>query len=229
MRPAAGMSRTIIASLVLFLALTGCKKNDEQKETGGPTAPVSVLSAPAEISAQESQQTLPSGAMKGLSVHTVPSVAQTEELPDMVTIEGTDISVRMSHRMRTLPGWTQKFPQFYKAVNDCLMQIDGGAAYASDVSDNDDGMVRAVVTGLDNHAYVCVIPAAGGKAANLREIETAPTGQILFYPRSGGRPFVDNPACYEMEAVVARPGGLIGWIAFHKSSCALAPAQPVTP
>lgn len=220
MRAVAGVKHTIIASLVLFLALTGCKKNDEQKETGGPTAPVSVLSAPAEISAQESQQTLPSGAMKGLSVHTVPSATPAEELPDMVTIDGTDMSVRMSHRMKTTTGWTQKFPQFYKAVNDCLIQIDGGAAYATDVSAHDDGIVRAIVTGLDNQAYVCVIPAAGGTAASLREIEENAAGQILFYPRSGGRPFVDNPECYEMEAIVARPGGLIGWLAFPKANCA---------
>ena len=221
MRPATGMNRTIIASLVLFLALTGCKKDNDQKETGGSQSPVSVLSAPAEITQQEELQTLPSGAMKGLSVHTIPAQPKSAPLPDMIAMAGTDMSVRMSQRMRTTPGWVQDFPDIYKPLHDCLEQADGGAAYATQAVINSVRM-NAVIVGLDNNVYECQINMGGSDTASLKQSDEPVPQDILFYPRASGRPFTDNPQCFEMEAVVARPGGLIGWLAYPKATCIMA-------
>lgn len=216
------MKHPVTTVLVLFLALTGlaltgCKKDNEQGETGGSASPVSVLSAPAEISAQEEMQTLPSAAMKGLSVHTIPTTPTAAEMPDMVHIAGTDMSLRMSQRMKTTQGWTQKFPSLFHHIQNCLAAADGGGAYISNVTETGDE-INIEMTGLDNMGYNCRI---ADSTPTLTETGEATNGSVLFYPREGGRPLVNNPQCYDMEAMVARPQGLIGWLAYHKADCAI--------
>lgn len=203
-------------------ALTGCKKDQNEPEAGDVSSSASIISVPAEITAQEEQATRPSADMKGLAVHIVPAESPITALPDMVPVQGMDISVRISPRMKNTAGWTQYFATLYKPVNDCIDRVDGGAAYVASVKQDGSSGLHVQIVGLDNHTYSCRIPVAGGRASAIEETEQdAVIDGAAFYPRSAGRPLTDNPQCYAMESVVARPGGLIGWLAFPLPDCAI--------
>ena len=207
---------------VCGLMLTGCKKDKEKSEAGDISSPASVILVPEEVSPSEGQATLPSADMKGLSVHTIPRPSDSPSItiPDMKPVSGMDMSVRVSQQMMKALGWTQNFATLYKPVNDCLEQVDGGAAYAANVTETNQDIAVQMV-GLDGHWRECRITAAGGRALSMTTIDEQPEAGPLFFPRSAGRPLLNNPQCYSMEAVVARPGGLIGWLAYAAPDCRL--------
>ena len=212
---------SFVLLVLSLLALTGCKKDHEQTEAGDETSPASVISAPMEITPQEEQATLPSAEMKGLSVHTIPMESPIVAMPEMKPVAGMDMAVRLSPRMLKTPGWTQRFAEFYKPVHDCLMQVDGGGAYVSAVKEDSSTQLLINIVGLDNHWYECNINKAGGKPDALHETEETPIDNAAFYPRTAGSPRTNNPQCYTLESVVARPGGLIGWLAFRIPDCVI--------
>lgn len=224
------ISTSSFVLLVLsLLALTGCKKDHKQTEAGDGSSPASVVSAPMEVTSQdppeitpqEEQATLPSAEMKGLSVHTIPAESPIVVMPEMKPVSGMDMSVRLSSRMMKTPGWTKRFAEFYKPVNDCLMQVDGGGAYVAAVKEDTDAQLIINIVGLDNHWYECRIGMAGGKPDSLRETEESVTDNVAFFPHTAGSPLTNNPQCYALESVVARPGGLIGWLAFRIPDCVI--------
>lgn len=212
---------SFVLLVLSLLALAGCKKDHKQTEAGDEKSPASVVSAPVEITPQEEQATLPSAEMKGLSVHTIPSESPVITVPEMKPVAGMDMSVRLSPRMMKTPGWTKRFAEFYRPVNDCLMQVDGGGAYVAAVKEDTGSQLIISIVGLDNHWYECRIGMAGGKLDSLRETEESVADNALFYPRSAGSPLTNDPQCYALESVVARPGGLIGWLAFRKPDCVI--------
>lgn len=227
MTDASGKNRRLcaIAMLLVFplcnLGLTACKKDNEKSGAGDHASLASVVSAPAEINALEAEASLPSGEMKGLSVHTIPTPAESPviPLPEMKPVAGTDIFVRMSQRMVQNPGWTQRFPELYKPLLDCLEQVEGGAAYAAGVTEESAQLLLVKIVGLDNHGHECRITKTGGQALSITPVETLDESGPAFYPRFAGKPLTNNPECYIMEPVVARPGGMIGWLAFKKDNC----------
>lgn len=211
---------TIFVLLVLSLCgltVAGCKK-DNSKTEAGEISPASALSVPAEISADESFATQPLGNMKGLSVQTPPADTPPVALPDMKLVKGMDVSIRVSQRMITTPGWTQNFAALYKPVSDCLEQADGPAAVA-DVTADSPHLFSVILAGLDGSWQSCQITDAGGQALSLKPISQPLQNSNTFFPRVAGKPVLDDDDCKIMEPVVARPGGLIGWIAFSKPDC----------
>lgn len=220
-RYARASTSSFVLLVLSLLALTGCKKDHKQTEARDESSPASVISAPMEITPQEEQATLPSAEMKGLSIHTIPAESPLITLPEMKQIAGMDIAVRLSPRMLKTPGWTQRFAEFYKPVHDCLMQVDGGGAYVAAVKEDSNAQLLINIVGLDNHWYECRIGMAGGKPDALRETAETPTDNAAFYPRTAGSPRTNNPQCYALESVVARPGGLIGWLAFRIPDCGI--------
>ncbi len=220
---------SFVLLVLSLLALTGCKKDHKQTEAGDGSSPASVVSAPMEvaeieppeITPQEELATLPSAETKGLSVHTIPAESPIVAMPEMKAVAGMDMAIRLSPRMTKTPGWTQRFPEFYKPVNDCLMQVDGGGAYVAAVKEDAASQLLVSIVGLDNHWYECRIGMAGGKPVSLRETEESVADNAAFYPRTAGSPRTNNPQCYALESVVARPGGLIGWLAFRIPDCVI--------
>lgn len=204
-----------VVPMILFvclLILGGCKKDAAQDSSAN-----SVMPAPTDVSPAEAQATLPSGAMKGLSVAVPDTEARPAKLPDMKLISGTDMSVRISQRMADTPGWTQDFAAFYKPVSDCLEEIDGGGASVASVTANA-GQVTVIIAGLDGAWQECTIAAIGGQASITPTNEKLYSGPV-FFPRDAGKPVINQPQCIELESVVARPGGLIGWLGFQKLNC----------
>lgn len=202
------------------VVLAGCKKDNEQSEAADLSA-ASVVTAPAEISAADIPAAMPSGEMRGLSIPVPTSDSQPVALPDMKPAQGMDMSVRMSQRMIQTPGWTQNFPALYKPVSDCLEQIDGGAAYVAAVKTESADTVLVTIADLDGSWKECHITNAGGQALSITAMQAQPYTGPLFYPRDAGKPVVTQPQCMIMESVVARPGGLIGWLGFQKPGCSL--------
>lgn len=203
--------------MILFmclLTLAGCKKEKEDS-AGVDPAVSSVVAAPANISAAEAQATLPSGAMRGLSVPAPDSQPQT--LPEMKPVNGMDISVRLSQRMASTPGWTRNFAALYKPVNDCLEQINDGASVTSVKIES--AQVSVTIAGLNGAWQECRIEATGGQALSITTTREQPYSGPVFFPRAAGTPVISQPHCMELESVVARPGGLIGWLGFQKQNC----------
>ena len=115
-----------IASCAL-LALTACKK--EQTNDAGDHSPASSFST-IPIETQDSSAP-PSSELR---VHEIPSTAPEPARPDMIAINGTDITVRMTNAMKTSTEWVRDFPSLYKPMMDCLEHTPEGAAYAADVT-----------------------------------------------------------------------------------------------
>ncbi len=206
-----------IASCAL-LTLTACKK--EQTNDAGEPSPASSFST-IPIETQESS-TPPSN---GLKVHDIPSTAPEPARPDMVTIQGTDISVRMTNAMTTSTEWVRDFPALYKPMMDCLEHTPEGAAYAAGIIVQKDDMLLVKAVALDGIFYDCSIAQSGGTPSSMVETEDRHTNGPGFFPRHAGTPYVDNPQCHKMEPVVARPGGMIGWLAFQIPDCDLRKAS----
>lgn len=205
-----------IASCAL-LTLTACKK--EQENDAGETSPASsVFSIPAE--SQEASAP-PASGLSGLKVHEIPSSAPEPVRPDMVTIQGTDISVRMTNAMKTSAEWVRDFPVLYKPMMDCLEHTPEGAAYAADIVTQGNDTLVVKVVALDGIFYDCTIAKSGGTPVSMIETEESSVNGPGFYPRHAGTPYVNNPQCHKMEPVVARPSGMIGWLAFEIQDCDL--------
>lgn len=225
--------RMIIVCLCA-VTLAGCKKDQEQTETGDvKPSPVSVIGDQPVRDMLETLPPLPSPDMKGLSIEIAPQgeatgtgtgteMATSPPLPDMAAVPGMEMSVRISPRMKATPGWTQAFGAMLPPMMNCLMQADGGAAYVTNITGHDRDALGIDIATLAGENFRCVITASG--IASLRTSEDAGRpAPVLFFPRSAGTPVLENPDCYDKEAVVARPNGLIGWLAFARAAC---PARP---
>lgn len=212
----------VIIVCLCAVALAGCKQDQEQTETGGVHAsPVSVMEGPMEIAARDSMPPLPSPDMKGLRVANVPqSIPVPDMLPDMAPVPGMDMSVRLSPRMKSTTGWTQNFATLFPAMMNCLMKIDGSAAYVTQVTDHDNHVLGIEISALDEKRFYCRIDESGVLSVSATQSGDDLAPSILFFPRRAGRPVLDHPHCYEQEPVVARPNGLIGWLAFPVAACA---------
>ena len=220
---------TILSALCVIIVglcavtLAGCKKDQDQTETGDVhSSPVSVIEGAGEIAAQESLPPLPSPDMKGLSVDiTTQKQTTPAALPDMVPVPGMDMSVRISARMKNTPGWTPSFANLLPVIMNCLMKVDNGAAYVTHITDHDNHAPGIEISGLDDRHFYCQIAQNGTPSIAATQSGGDHASSALFFPRQAGAPVLDQPECYEIEPVVARPNGLIGWLAFPSStSCA---------
>lgn len=209
-----------IASCAL-LALAACKK--EQTNGAGETSPASSFSSPPAEAQDPSAP--PASELSGLKVHDIPAYAQEPARPDMVAINGTDITVRMTNAMKTSTEWVRDFPALYKPMMDCLEHTPEGAAYAADVTAQGMDTLAVKVVALDGIFYDCTIAKSGGTPVSMIETEESSVNGPGFYPRHAGTPYVNNPQCHKMEPVVARPSGMIGWLAFQIPDCDLRKAS----
>ena len=202
------------------VALAGCKKDQDQTETGDVhSSPVSVMEAPEAFAARAALPPLPSPDMKGLSVEVTPhNIAAPDALPDMVPVPGMEMSVRISPRMKATPGWIQNFPALLPPMMNCLMKVDSGAAYVTHVAADDNSALRIDISGLDSEQFHCLIDKSGTPSIGAAP-DNGDHSSVLFFPRQAGAPVLENSDCYDKEAVVARPNGLIGWLAFPSASC----------
>ncbi len=219
--------KTILSALCVIIVclcavtLAGCKKDQDQTETGDVhSSPVSVIEDAEDATVPESLPPLPSPDMRGLSVEIAPQDTTPTTLPDMVPVPGMEMSVRISPRMKTTPSWTQTFAALLPPIMNCLMKVDGGAAYVTHVAAGDRGALHIDISGLDNENFRCLIGNSGTPSISAAEARDDHASSVLFFPRQAGAPVLENPECYDREAVVARPDGLIGWLAFPHNSCA---------
>lgn len=215
-----GLATLVFLCLVM---LTACKKDTDNTDTGGASLPpVSLLSA----------ETLPAAApppaatsvIRGFDAAAVSvnagTAPPTPVLPDMVNVPGTDISVRLSARMKNTPGWNQQFATYFHDIHLCLTQVDGGAAYVTEINSADPHNVIDLY-GLDAQAYRCTVQNGHATVAPRTVKAQSPLHQVMYFPRVAGAPVIERPQCYDVEAVVARPQGLIGWMAFLRADCGL--------
>lgn len=214
----------VIIVCLCVVALAGCKKDQEQTETGDvSSSPVSVIEGSEEMAARETLPPLPSPDMKGLSVEIAQQNMSTPTaLPDMAAVPGMEMSVRISARMKITPGWTQTFAALLPPMMNCLMKVDGGAAYVTNVAGHDKGALRIEVSSLDGENFHCLVTEGSPPTIAPAENEDRAVS-VLFFPRSAGAPVLENQDCYEREPVVARPNGLIGWLAFPLAGCSMPP------
>lgn len=204
-----------IALLILSLmTVTACKKESEESETGGLSMPpVSLLSAGAR------GNEAPSTTAHGLNIPITSTQSTLSTLPTMETVPGTDTSVRMTTRMKEFPGWQRAYVRHFTALHDCLGQVDGGAAYVTDIKSTARG-ITINLYGLDEQHYHCISAHGEARIEETTQEGTASLHDVIYYPRITGSPVLPQPECYNVESVVTRPQGLIGWMAFKRDECA---------
>ncbi len=207
----------MIIICLCVVALAGCKKDQKQTETGDVhSSPVSVMGDEIKID----MPPMPPPGMKGLRVETPPSpIPLPGAMPDMALVPGTDMSVRISTRMKTTPGWTSSFAYLLPVITNCLMKVDHGAAYVTYVTDHDNDVLGIDISALDGRHFYCHTSENGAVSITATEGIRDQAESVLFFPRQAGAPVLDHPDCYEKEPVVARPQGLIGWLAFPLPAC----------
>ncbi len=211
------------AILLCVVILTACKKDSDESDTGGmKMPPVSLLSPETSAETAATIALAPPGAARGLSVPlTATATAAAPAMPEMINVPGTDTRVRISARMKNTAGWHQQFATAFQAVHDCLSQVDQGAAYVTAASPLHNGFVIDLY-GLDQQAYRCTVSQTAPTTLSPRAEDThAALPSVLYFPRSAGAPVLERPDCYDVEPLVARPQGLIGWMAFIRAACRL--------
>jgi hypothetical protein len=123
--------------------------------------------------------------------------------------------------MASAPGWSSRFPMLFTALHKCLLQVDNGAAYVSAIQQADN-FLTIDLYGLDEQPYQCEVTAAGHTSLQRQAATDTPLkADTLYFPRAAGAPVLPQPHCHDVESVVARPQGLIGWMAFRRGDCAL--------
>lgn len=158
--------------------------------------------------------------MKGLNVEATPQERTTPAaLPDMVAVPGTETSVRISPRMKTTPGWIQNFSTLLPQITNCLMKAANGIAYVTHIGRDPKNSLRIDISDLNGNNFHCLMDKNGGVTLVTAQDEVPLNSSPLFFPRLAGAPVLKDPDCYETEPVVARPDGLIGWLAFPSASC----------